>query len=364
MSRLLLDVMGGDHAPSAILDGALLALEDLQYPLVLLGDEEVIRAHPIAQHLDQFSGKSAPFAKVTLIHAPDIIGMEDKIKALRSKPNAPINVGTKLVAESWAAFHAGTGTPDAFISAGHSGAVMASALLTLGRIRGAERPAIATRLPTTNGKGVICLDVGANVDCKPEHIRDFAIMGALLCSALSPATSRPKVSILANGEERTKGNDTTRAAYALLESHPLFQAGGIGEFVGYSEAKEMFKGDVDVVTMDGFIGNLILKNSEALGSALLQIMKTEAKKNPLNRIGFGLAFGALKSFKKKVDFREVGAAPLLGVKGYIFIAHGRSDRIAIRNSLLRAQEALQAKMVERLEVALAPTFAVSAPVTT
>lgn len=342
MSRLLLDVMGGDHAPKAILDGALSALKDLRYPLVLLGDEAKIKKHPIFKHL----GKG-----VELLHAPENIQMDDKIKAIRSKPNAPINVGTRLASESWTAYKEGTGSPDAFVSAGHSGAVMASALLTLGRIKGVERPAIATRLPTENGKGVLCLDVGANVDCKPEHLRDFAIMGALLASAMNPGLKRPKVSILSNGEERTKGNDTTRATYELLEGHPLFvdHSDSIGDFIGYSESKEMFKGSVDVVVMDGFIGNLILKNSEALGSSLLRILKHETKRNPVNMLGFGLAFSALRAFKKKVDFREVGAAPLLGVQGYVFIAHGRSDRLAIRNSLIRAQEALDAKLIERLE---------------
>ncbi len=341
MSRLLLDVMGGDYAPKAVLDGALTALKDLRYPLVLLGDETKMKKHAIAKHFGR---------GVEWIHAHESIEMDDKIKAIRGKPNAPINVGTRLASESWSNYKDGKGTPDAFVSAGHSGAVMASALLTLGRIKGVERPAIATRLPTENGKGVLCLDVGANVDCKPEHLRDFAIMGALLASAMNAGLKLPKVSILSNGEERTKGNDVTRATYAILEGHPLFSgATAVGEFVGYSEGKEMFKGAVDVVVMDGFIGNLILKNSEALGSSLIRILKHEAKSNPLNLLGFGLAFGALRAFKKKVDFREVGAAPLLGVQGYVFIAHGRSDARAIRNSLIRAQEALDAKLIERLE---------------
>jgi glycerol-3-phosphate acyltransferase PlsX len=361
MSRLLLDVMGGDHAPKAILDGALAALKDLRHPLVLIGDEAKIRKHPIAKVLSEGPGANAEGRmSVSLVHAGENIEMEDKIKAIRGKPNAPINVGTRLAAESWKAFHnapSGPG-PDAFVSAGHSGAVMASALLTLGRIKGIERPAIATRLPTLNGKGVVCLDVGANVDCKPEHLRDFAIMGAIFATAGAAGLTRPKVGVLANGEERTKGNDLTRATYAILEGHPLFTGtptvSPVGEFVGYCEAKEMFLGNVDVVVMDGLIGNLILKNSEALGSLLIKILTGEAKKNPLNLLGFGLAWGAIRAFKKKVDFRETGAAPLLGVQGYVFIAHGRSDKLAVRNSLLRAQEALDSKMIERLAVAVAP----------
>jgi len=358
MSRLLLDVMGGDHAPKAILDGALVALKDLHHPLVLIGDEQKIRKHAIGKLITD-----GPDAKVSLIHASENIEMDDKIKAIRGKPNAPINVGTRLIEESWREYKKTGKASDAFVSAGHSGAVMASALLTLGRLKGVERPAIATRLPTLNGKGVTCLDVGANVDCKPDHLRDFAIMGAFFASASNAGLTRPKVGILANGEERTKGNDLTRATYAILESHPLFTGGkdskAIGEFVGYCEAKEMFRGSVDVVVMDGLIGNLILKNSEALGSFLIKILTSEAKRNPLNLLGFSLAWGAIRSFKKKVDFRETGAAPLLGVQGYIFIAHGRSDKRAIRNSLIRAQEALDAKMIERLEKAVAPEMAPS-----
>lgn len=346
MSRLLLDAMGGDHAPKAILDGALLALKDLRHPLVLIGDEKKIRKHAISRE-----------ANVSVVPADENIEMEDKIKAIRAKPNAPINVGTRLVAESWRAYREGTSTPDAFVSAGHSGAVMASALLTLGRLKGIERPAIATRMPTLSGKSVVCLDVGANVDCKPEQLRDFAIMGAFFASAANASLKFPKVAILANGEERTKGNDLTRATYEILEGHPLFSGKGnaVAEFSGYCEAKEMFRGNIDVVVMDGLIGNLILKNSEALGSFLIKILTNEAKKNPLNLVGFGLAWGAIRSFKKKVDFREIGAAPLLGVQGYIFIGHGRSDKVAVRNSLLRAQEALESKMIERLERAVSPT---------
>lgn len=355
MSRLLLDVMGGDYAPKAILDGALAALKDLRHPLVLIGDEKKIRKHAIGKLLHDAPGASP--LPITVIHAPESIEMEDKIKSIRAKPNAPINVGTRLAAESWRAFREGSGSPDAFVSAGHSGAVMASALLTLGRLKGIERPAITTKLPTLNGKGVACLDVGANVDCKPEHLRDFAIMGAFFASASGAGPALPKVALLANGEERTKGNDLTRETYAILEGHPLFTVASgkaVGEFVGYCEAKEMFKGGVDVVVMDGLIGNLILKNSEALASLLIKILTGEAKRNPLALLGFGLAWGAIRNFKKKVDFREIGAAPLLGVKGYVFIAHGRSDKLAIRNSLIRAQEALDAKMVERLEKAVAP----------
>lgn len=337
--------MGGDHAPQAILDGALQALPHLKRPLVLLGDEKIIQKHTIHK---KFS------SKVSIVHAPENIEMTDKIKSIRSKTNAPINVGNRLASESWEAYKAGRGQPDAFVSAGHSGAMMASALLTMGRLKHVERPAIATRLPTLTGKGVVVLDVGANVDCKPEHLRDFAIMGALFSSATSAGLKRPKIGILSNGEERSKGNDLTRQAYTLLEGLSCFVGPqSVGEFVGYTEGKEMFHGEVDVVVTDGFVGNLILKSSEGLAFTIVQMLKQQAKKNPFNLLGLALASGAFRALKKKIDYRETGAAPLLGVAGYAFISHGRSDPRAIRNALIRAEEALDAKMIERLESAIA-----------
>lgn len=340
MSRIILDAMGGDHAPQAILDGALLAIPHLKRELVLLGDEKVIRKHAIAKH-----------AKI--IHAPETIEMTDKIKSIRAKPNAPINVGTRLAAESWQAYKAGSGTPDAFLSAGHSGAMMASALLTLGRLKNVERPAIATELPTQNGQGVVILDVGANVDCKPNHLRDFAIMGAFYALSTGKGLKRPKIGILSNGEEKSKGNELTRAAYALLEGLPsLSGPDATGEFVGYTESKEMFAGHVDVVVTDGFIGNLILKNSEALASTIMQMYKAQVKSGPFSFLGAMFSLYGLKVLKKKLDYRETGSAPLLGVAGYAFLSHGRSDRHAIKNALIRVEEAMDAQMVENLEKAL------------
>ncbi len=343
MSRLILDVMGGDQAPKAILDGALLALPELKRELVLIGDEAVVHAHKISKQLGP---------KLSLIHANEVIEMTDKVKSIRSKPNAPINVGNKIAAESFDAYKQGKGTPDAFISAGHSGAMMASALFAMGRIKGFERPGIAAKLPTVNGRGVVCLDVGANVDCKPEHLRDFAVMGALYAAALGDGLKRPKVGLLSNGEERTKGTEILRTTLELLEGDSRFSGpNAIGDFVGFAEGKEVFRGDVDVIVMDGFVGNLILKNSEALAMTIVQLLKQEAKRNPFNLFGFILASNAFRNLKRRIDYRETGAAPLLGVNGYAFISHGRSDKRAIRSALIRAEEALNAKMIESLDQA-------------
>lgn len=230
---------------------------------------------------------------------------------------------------------------------------MASALLHMGRLPGVERPAIAVKLPSLSEDGCVVLDVGANVDCKPENLRDFAIMGALFAQVERKRKTLPKVGVLSNGEERSKGNELTRQAADLIEKLPCFQGPhAVGQFVGYAEGKEIFKGQIDVIVTDGFVGNIVLKSVEGLGSAVVKILKTEAKRNPLTILGFGLAAGVFRNLKRKLDYAETGAAPLLGVAGYAFICHGRSDGKAIKNALLRTQAALNSRYIERLESAL------------
>jgi|GEM_PF-22834 len=367
MARLILDAMGGDHAPAANLEGAMHALPELlaiskaddPLELILIGDETILnqalskrRLRPLRQAIEQ--SREARIKTVRIIHASETIEMNDSIRAVRSKPRASINLGCKLASDDWKA-----GKPSAFISAGHSGAMMASALLNMGRLPGAERPAIAVKLPTLSPDGCVVLDVGANVDCKPEHLRDFAIMGALFAQAERHSKDLPRVGVLSNGEERSKGNELTRAAADLLDrcvalnptvSGPGAQA--VGRFIGYSEGKELFKGQVDVVVTDGFVGNLVLKSVEGLGSAVVQILKREAKRNPMNTIGFLFAANAFRSLKKKLDYAEYGAAPLLGVAGYAMICHGRSNAKAIKNALLRTHTALLSRFVERMAEAL------------
>jgi glycerol-3-phosphate acyltransferase PlsX len=361
-SRLILDVMGGDNAPRAALDGALQALPELEGELVLIADEAVVRPiltrrhyRPLALALAQ--GDSRQGLRVRLVHSAETIGMEDSIRAVRSKPEASINVGCRMAAEDWRAWKKGApgAAPSAFISAGHSGAMMASALLSMGRLEGVERPAIAVKLPTLSSDGCVLLDVGANVDCKPEHLRDFAVMGALFAQVERRSPVLPRVGVLSNGEEKSKGNELTRAAVERIAALACFQPAGaspVGQFVGYAEGKEIFKGQVDVVVTDGFVGNVVLKAVEGLGSAVVQILKSEARHNPLNALGFLLSGGVFARLKRKLDYAEYGAAPLLGVAGYAFICHGRSNSKAIKNALLRTQTALKGRLVERLEAAL------------
>lgn len=368
MPRLILDVMGGDYAPRAILEGAQKALPELVDPdgeLILVGDEAAIRKSLESRQYRELAnalarGRSRAGYKLSLVHAPDAIDMADSIRAVRSKPNASINVGCKMAGESYAQASKestliGAG-PAGFVSAGHSGAMMASAFLNMGRLQGVERPAIAAKLPTLSEDGCVFLDVGANVDCKPEHLRDFAVMGAIFAQVERKSKALPKIGILSNGEEESKGNEVTRAALELVRALPCFQGDNrVGDFVGYVEGKEVFKGAVDVVVCDGFVGNVVLKSLEGLGSAVVKTLKRDAKKSLLAPVGFLLAANVFRRLKRKLDYAETGAAPLLGVAGYAFICHGRSDSRAIKNALLRAQSVLRGRYVEKLESALAQT---------
>ncbi len=356
MARLILDVMGGDKAPHSILQGAVLALEDLKKrgaSLVLVGPRDSCdRILKSRRFLPLLRALENPRSGLTWADAPDTIDMHDSIKSLRQKPGASINVGCRMAAESWKKWKAGETdvSPAAFISAGHSGAMMASALIHMGRLKGVERPGIAVTLPTLSPDGCVVLDVGANVDCKPEHLRDFAVMGALYAQVDRKSPGLPKVGILSNGEERSKGNELTRAALTLIDQLPQFHK--IARFDGYAEGKEIFKGVVDVVVTDGFVGNVVLKSVEGLGSAVVQILKEGARKNPIASVGLILAAPIFRGLKKRLDYAEYGAAPLLGVAGYAFICHGRSNPKAIRSALLRAHVALEKQVVEGLESAL------------
>jgi glycerol-3-phosphate acyltransferase PlsX len=363
-TRLILDVMGGDHAPAANLEGAARALPELarhDCELVLLGDEPVVRRHlerrrhrALRLALEETAVGRRRGAPVRLVHAPESIDMADSIRAVRNKPQASINVGMRMIRAEGGAF----------ISAGHSGAVMASALLNLGRLPAVERPAIAVKLPTLSPDGCVLLDVGANVDCRPEHLRDFAVMGAVYGAVERESPGTPRVGLLSNGEEPSKGTEVTRAALALCAAVPGFARdgqGAIGRFTGYTEGKELFAGHVDVVVTDGFVGNLVLKSVEGLGSAVVKLLKRSARTSPMTMLGFLLSAKAFRTLKKRLDYAEYGAAPLLGVAGYVFICHGRSNAKAIKNALLRSRTALASGYVERLERALAEVAAAANP---
>ncbi len=361
MSQLILDVMSGDRGPDFLLRGANQALCELSHccfhthhEFILVGDENII--HPLLKKwklktlIQALKSPSSHNLQARIVHTTEALDPKDTIRAIRNKPNATINIGCELATRSHSQ------TPSAFISAGHTGAIMASALLQMGRLPHIERPALAVKLPTWSGHGCILIDGGANVDCKPEHLRNFAIMGALYAQ-LEQKSKRtlPRIALLSNGHERHKGNELTRASAILLEETPVFKAKNphaIGLFQGYLESHEIFQGHADVIVTDGFVGNIVLKSLENLGSVMTPFFKAIAYQNPFTSLGYRLAAKIFSNLKKKLDYAEYGAAPLLGVNGYVFICHGHSNVKAIKNALLLAHTATQMNMLERLEKTL------------
>jgi glycerol-3-phosphate acyltransferase PlsX len=313
--------MGGDYAPKEVLKGVAKALQNkaLHAEIILVGDKEKIEKN---LHLLKIkSDKKIP----QIIHAPEVIAMDDSpMQAVRSKKNSSIVVGLQ---------HTKSTPQSAFFSAGHSGACYAASLMIFGRIPGVERAAIATIIPSQKGKFIL-LDSGANVDCRPNHLYDFAKMGATYAK-IYLQVENPSVAILSNGEEDSKGTDLTRAAFELIKSKSDLN------FKGYIEGKTMFKGGAHVVVTDGFTGNVVLKSLEGLGRALFSLLSDEIKSRITSKIGLIFMLPALNSLKNKLDYASIGSAPLLGVDGLCFIGHGSSNATAIMNGILRAQEGIE-----------------------
>ncbi len=316
MIKIAVDAMGGDHAPLEILKGSLLALKEIKdLELLLVGDEE-----KLGKILSKMSYDSQ---KVSVVPSFQTIGMnESPVSAVREKKGASVNVAVDLVK---------TGKADGIVSAGNTGALMASALFKLGRIPGVERPAIATIFPLGNTK-VLLLDMGANVDNKPKHLQQFAEMGSLYAEHVMHVKS-PRVGILNIGEEKEKGNELTQATWELLSKTNL-------NFIGNVESKEVFAGKVDVVVCDGFVGNLVLKLSESLAYKIMEIIKTEISKNFIAKIGALLLIPVFKNIKKQIDYDEYGGAQLFGVNGVCVKAHGRAKAKAIKNAVKVAYDSV------------------------
>jgi glycerol-3-phosphate acyltransferase PlsX len=311
--------MGGDHAPAAAVEGAVLfARELVQHQVVLVGDEARVR--PLL--------KGAPLPNLELRHASEVVGMEDAATSIRAKRDSSLRVCFELMK---------AGDVQAVVSAGHSGAVMAGALLVLGRLRGVERPAIAALLPALKGGGrCLLLDAGANVECRPSQLAQFAVMGEAYVRAML-GVGRPRVALLSNGEEPSKGTSLTREAYRLLSKSDL-------RFVGYVEGKDIFSGDVEVVVTDGFTGNVVLKTSEGTATAVAGLLRSAIEKAGVGeKLGALLLGPTLAGLKKVVDYAEYGGAPLLGVEGVGIVAHGRSSPKAIKNALRAALQTAEAR---------------------
>lgn len=323
--KLALDAMGGDYAPSSIVQGAIQAVTEHDFEVILVGDEKSI--HKVLAK-EKFSG-----TKLTIKHASQVVGMSEAPSlVLRQKKDASVRVAIELVR---------TGEAQAVVSAGNSGVTMALSQLLLGRINGVDRVAIAVQMPTLKGRSIL-IDAGANVDCKPLHLFQFAIMGEAYADAILEL-QKPKIGLLSIGEEDAKGNTLTKESFKLLEK--------LGEnFIGNVEGKDLFKGRADVVVCDGFVGNIALKIAEGLIEATSLMIKSEIRKRPLSFLGYLCMKPSLQLFKKKMDYAEYGGAPLLGLNNISIISHGRSSPRAIKNALKIAAELSQKKLAETMAV--------------
>ncbi|BAY80035.1 fatty acid/phospholipid synthesis protein PlsX (plasmid) [Nostoc linckia NIES-25] len=324
--RIAIDAMGGDRAPGEIVAGALRAREELGVDILLVGDPQQIEAAlPPKTNLGQ----------VEIVTAQEAIAMdEEPLNAVRRKRNASINVAMDLVKQQQA---------DAVFSAGHSGAAMASALLRLGRLPGVDRPAIGTVFPTiVAGKPVLVLDVGANVDCRPKFLEQFAVMGSAY-SRYVLGTNEPKVGLLNIGEEDSKGND------AAVRAHQLLRENSQINFIGNAEGRDVLSGHFDVIVCDGFVGNVLLKFAEAVGEVILQILREELPQGLHGQIGSALLKPNLKRIKQRMDHAEHGGALLLGVAGVCLIGHGSSQAPSIFNAIRMAKEAVDNQVLQRIQ---------------
>jgi phosphate acyltransferase len=317
--------MGGDHAPGEIVAGAIRAREELGVKVLLVGDPQQIEA--------ALPPKTS-LAQVEIVPAEEAIAMdEEPLNAVRRKRKASINVAMDLVKQQQA---------DAVFSAGHSGAAMASALLRLGRLPGIDRPAIGTVFPTIKaGKPVLILDVGANVDCRPKFLEQFAVMGSAY-SQYVLGTPEPKVGLLNIGEEDTKGNEVALRAHQLLRENSQIS------FIGNAEGRDVLSGNFDVIVCDGFVGNVLLKFAEAVGEVILQILREELPQGLHGQIGTAILKPNLKRIKQRMDHAEHGGALLLGVDGVCFIGHGSSQAPSIFNAIRMAKEAVDNQVIQRI----------------
>jgi phosphate acyltransferase len=307
--RIAVDAMGGDHAPGAIVKGAVQAARDFAVGVDLVGDEARVR--------EALTGLSTEGLDVALVHADQVVAMDESpAQVVRRKRKSSIWIANQRVAD---------GACQAVISAGNTGACMATSLFVLGPLPGIERPAIATLLPTLTGTSIM-LDAGANVDCKAIHLVQFAFMGHEYAKHVSGRPA-PRVGLLSVGEEESKGSSLTREVHAHLKAAPTIN------FIGNVEGRDIFTGEADVIVCDGFIGNVALKTSEGLAEALMLLLKREIEQARFGKLGYLLLKPAFDRFRKKVSYAEYGGAPLLGLNGISIICHGRSDPWAIRNAL-------------------------------
>ena len=330
MIRIALDAFGGDHAPAAAVEGAMEALHEFDdISLILCGKEETLR--------EMLAGREYDAARLSVLDAPEVIdNHEQPTLAVKRKKNSSLVQALQLVAEKQA---------DCIVSAGSTGALLTGATLIVRRIKGVKRPALAPLLPTVKGTWIMLIDCGANTDSKPAYLQQFGVMAdAYMKRAMDVAA--PRIALLNNGAEEGKGNELTKAAYALLAQAPI-------HFAGNCEARDILSGDYDALVCDGFVGNVVLKHTEGMSEVIFSMLKRELKADARSALGAALAKPAFKRLKKKMDYKEVGGAPLLGIDGCVVKAHGSSDGKAFRSALMQARAFAASSVNEAIAQAIA-----------
>jgi phosphate acyltransferase len=336
MTIIALDAMGGDHAPRAEVEGAILAARELGVRILLVGIEKVVR-----QELDRHRHGGLP---IEVVNATEVITMTDSpSQAFRRKKESSLHVAARLVRD---------GKADALVTAGNTGAAMTVARFVLGTLPSVDRPALAAAFPNMKEKVSVILDVGANVDSKAAQIEQYAVMGEIYYRAIW-GVKRPRVALLSIGEEEMKGNEVTREVFNRLKHLPM-------NFTGNVEGRDVFRGNVDVIVCDGFIGNIALKISEGVVEHLGGMLKKAIKSSLASQLGYALSRRAFGEFRKRTDYSEYGGAPLLGVRGITVIGHGRSNPNAVKNAIRVAAELCRARINETIEQELSAAAAVPA----
>jgi glycerol-3-phosphate acyltransferase PlsX len=332
-SVIALDAMGSDRAPKPEVEGAIHAARQYGVRVLLVGPEAIVKPeldrHPTASRLP-----------IEIVQASEYITMEDKVEAIRAKRDNSMRVGLRLVRE---------GQANGFVTAGNTGAAMATAKIVLGAVQGVDRPALAAVFPTAPGNPAMLLDVGANVDCTAKNLEQFAVMGDIYFRAMygrRPGSPGPRVGLLSIGEEESKGNELTREAFQLLKHLPL-------NFIGNVEGRDLYNGQVDVIVADGFVGNVALKISEGVANLVRTALKESLKATITRQVGALLSRSAFTDFKKRLDHTEYGGAPLLGLKGVCIITHGSSNANAMKNAVRVAAEFSRSSINESIERGLA-----------
>ncbi len=329
MRRIAIDAMGTDGAPVPEIEGAILAARERYAEVLLVGPQDVLKR--------ELGRRNGDALRIEIVHASEAVTMEDAAaKAFRRKRDSSIRVTARLVRD---------GKADGMISAGNTGAVMTTAKIVLGTLEGVDRPALAAVFPTSQGKAAVLLDVGANVDCKPYHLEQFAIMGEVYYRVIF-GVKRPRIGVLSIGSEEHKGNELSREAFLRLKQLPI-------NFLGNVEGRDLYNGRVEVIVCDGFIGNVALKISEGLIEAVSTLLKEALSSTLSSKVGYVLSRKAFQDFKKRVDYSEYGGAPLLGVRGICIICHGGSNANAIKNAVRVAAEFAEGRVNEKIERELA-----------